>query len=100
MRSPNKRAAVHFFEVEYTTAVKGLPHSRQLAFNREVINPQDGHILCDPDPATGGFSLRIQRSRRIVNSTISKPKEMLVAFITRPSGRVLRPNGMGRPLTR
>jgi hypothetical protein len=40
-------AAVHFFDVEYTTAVKGLPHSRQLAFNRDVINPQDGHILCD-----------------------------------------------------
>jgi hypothetical protein len=41
------KAAVHFFEVEYTTAVKGLPHSKQLAFNRDVINPQDGHILCD-----------------------------------------------------
>ncbi|MGA7929028.1 MAG: hypothetical protein WCA20_23890 [Candidatus Sulfotelmatobacter sp.] len=52
-------AAVYFFEVEYTTAVKGLPHSKQLAFNRDVINPQDGHILCDPYPATCGFSLRI-----------------------------------------
>jgi hypothetical protein len=40
-------AAVHFFDVEYTTAVKGLPHSKQLAFNRDVINPQAGHILCD-----------------------------------------------------
>jgi hypothetical protein len=39
--------AVHFFEVECTTAVKGLPHSKQLAFNRDAINPQDGHILCD-----------------------------------------------------
>ena len=41
------KAVVHFFEVEYTTAVKGLPHSKHLAFNRDVINPQDGHILCD-----------------------------------------------------
>jgi hypothetical protein len=40
-------AAVHFFEIEYTTAVNGLPHSRQLAFNRDVIKPQDGHILCN-----------------------------------------------------
>jgi len=41
------KSAVHFFEVEYTTAVKGLPHSKQFVFNRGVINPQDGHILCD-----------------------------------------------------
>jgi hypothetical protein len=41
------KAAGHFFEIEYTTAVKGLPHSKQQAFSRDVINPQDGHILCD-----------------------------------------------------
>jgi hypothetical protein len=29
----------------------------------------------------GGFSLRIQPTSRIVNSTISRPKEILVAFI-------------------
>jgi hypothetical protein len=23
------------------------PHSEQRGFTREVINPQDGHILCD-----------------------------------------------------
>jgi hypothetical protein len=40
------KGAVHFFEVEYTTE-SGLPHSKQRAFNRDVINPQDGHILCD-----------------------------------------------------
>ena len=45
--SGTNEAAGHFFEIEYTTAVKGLPHSKQLAFNRDVINPQDGHILCD-----------------------------------------------------
>jgi len=40
------KGAVYFFEVEYTTE-SGLPHSKQRAFNRDVINPQDGHILCD-----------------------------------------------------
>jgi len=40
------KGADYFFEVEYTTE-SGLPHSKQRAFNRDVINPQDGHILCD-----------------------------------------------------
>jgi hypothetical protein len=79
--SGTDEAAVHFFEVGYTTAVKGLPHSKHFAFNRDVINPQDGHILCDPYPATCGFSLRIQRSSRIVNSTISRPREILAMLI-------------------
>jgi hypothetical protein len=47
-------------DVADTTAMKGLPHSKQLAFNREVINPQDGHILCNWTPAVSGFSLRIR----------------------------------------
>src|SRR5579864_953510 len=34
-------------DVTDTTVMKGLPHSKQLAFNREVINPHDGHILCN-----------------------------------------------------
>jgi hypothetical protein len=41
------------------TAVSDWPHSKQNAFNRDVISPQDGHILCDPNPAICGFSLRI-----------------------------------------
>lgn len=41
-----EQSAVHFFEVWYSTAIKGLPHSKQLAFSRDVINPQAGHILC------------------------------------------------------
>jgi hypothetical protein len=36
---------VHFPTLEYTTAVSGLPHSKQDAFSRDVINPHDGHIL-------------------------------------------------------
>jgi hypothetical protein len=74
--------AVHFSRIGVTlTPVRDLPHSKQHGFNREVINPQDGHILCDPYPAIRGFSLRIPWSSRIVNSTISRPKETLVAFI-------------------
>src|SRR5208337_1597751 len=69
------------FEVEYDTAAKGLPHSMQLAFNRDVINPQDGHILSDPNRAACGFSLSIHRSSRIVNSTISRPRKILAALI-------------------
>ena len=46
-----------------------------------MINPQDGHILCDRNPAACGFSFRIQVSNRIANSTISRPRQMLVAFI-------------------
>jgi hypothetical protein len=76
------RATVYFLKVEYSTAVRGLPHSRQRAFNRDVINPQDGHILCDPKRAACGFSLSIHRSSRIVNSTISRKKETLVALMT------------------
>jgi hypothetical protein len=55
-----QEAAVHFSTIGVTlTAVRDLPHSKQHAFNRDVINPQDGHILCDPSPAICGFSLRI-----------------------------------------
>ncbi|MBZ5658259.1 MAG: hypothetical protein LAO56_23605 [Acidobacteriia bacterium] len=36
---------------------RDFPHSKQRSFNRDVINPQDGHILCDPNPAICGFSL-------------------------------------------
>jgi hypothetical protein len=62
----------------------------QRAFDLAVMSPQDGHILC-PDPATSDFVVRLQRSSRTVNSTISRPKEILPALIkSDPSGRVLR----------
>jgi len=38
-------------------------------------------MVCDPYPATCGFSLCILRSSRIVNSTINRPEEKLIAFI-------------------
>jgi hypothetical protein len=55
------------------------PHPKQRAFSRDVINPQDGHILWVPYSAIRGVSLRIQWSNRIVNSTMSKPKEILIS---------------------
>src|ERR1700722_119946 len=78
------RPVVHFSRIAVTltlTPVRDLPHSKQLGFNRDVINPQDGHILCDPHPAMRGVSLRILCSSRIANSTISRPKEKLIAFM-------------------
>jgi len=33
-----------------------FPHSRQDVFDRDVINPQNGHILCDAKPRAGGVS--------------------------------------------
>jgi hypothetical protein len=80
--------AIHFMEIEYTT-VRGLPHSMQCAFDRGVISPQDGHILC-PDPATSDSVSCFQRNSRTVNSTISRPQQILPALIkSEPSGRVL-----------
>jgi hypothetical protein len=55
----NVEQPVHYLSRTGVTAVRELPHSKQHAFNRDVINPQDGHILCDPTPAIRGFSLRI-----------------------------------------
>jgi hypothetical protein len=61
----------------------------QRAFDLDVISPQDGHILCS-DPATSDFVACLQRSSRTMNSTISRPKEILPALIkSDPSGRVL-----------
>ena len=77
----DKRTVIHFSTVEYTTPIRGLPHSMQHAFSRDVINPQDGHILCVPYGAIRGFRLRLLRSSRKANSAISKPTNILVAFI-------------------
>ena len=77
-----EQPVVHFSRIGVTlTPVRDLPHSKQHAFDRDVINPQDGHILCDPYPAMRGVSLCILCSSRIANSTISRPKEKLVAFM-------------------
>jgi hypothetical protein len=78
------KPVVHFSRIGATLHCykRDLPHSKQLGFNRDVINPQDGHILCDPYPAMRGVSLCILCSSRIANSTISRPKEMLIALIS------------------
>jgi hypothetical protein len=33
-----------------------FPHSRQDDLDREVISPQNGHILCEAKPRSGGVS--------------------------------------------
>jgi hypothetical protein len=76
------KQTVHFFEVEYATVVKGLPHSVHRAFKRDVINPHDGHILCDPNRAACGFSLNIHRNSRTVATKISRSRKILAALMT------------------
>jgi hypothetical protein len=66
IRSANTiRMTIHFCSVasfhHRYTAGNDFLHSRQNSFERDVINPQDGHILCDPKPAICGLSL-IQRA--------------------------------------
>src|SRR6266853_4434845 len=78
IRSANTiRMTIHFcsvasFHHKYT-AGNDFPHSRQNSFERDVINPQDGHILCDPKPAICGFSL-IQRADalKFLNGRVTK----------------------------
>ena len=53
----------------------------QHALSRDVINPQEGHILCVPYPAIRGFKWRILWSSRIVSRARSRPTTILVAFI-------------------
>jgi hypothetical protein len=71
----------HLSTVEYTAPVRNFPHSMQYGLNRDVISPQDGHILCVPYPAIRGFGVRILCTSRIVNSTKRKPTKILVAFM-------------------
>jgi hypothetical protein len=49
---------IYFFTATYAFEKLTTPHSKQRRFSREVINPQDGHILCDRNPAGSGFGLR------------------------------------------
>ena len=57
MKFVNEAYCVAPFHHRYT-ARNDFPHSRQNSFERDVINPQDGHILCGPKPAICGFTVR------------------------------------------
>ena len=83
-RTVNKAADLFLRPHTYRLKMLATPHSKQRGFSRDVINPQNGHILCDRNPATSGFSLRIQWSSRSVTNPISKAKEILVMFTKRP----------------
>lgn len=56
----DEHGVAYFLLVECSTGVRGLPHSMHDAFNRDVINPQNGHMVCVPYPAICGLSLRIR----------------------------------------
>jgi hypothetical protein len=43
-----------------------LPHSRQHVLRRDVINPQNGHILCDP-------KLAVFMPKIFLNESLAKP---------------------------
>jgi hypothetical protein len=73
--SASRKQQVRFFTVRPPCRSEKLAtHSKQSAFNRDVINPQEGHILWDRNPAICGF-LRIQWSSKSVNTTTSRPEE-------------------------
>src|SRR5437660_9480006 len=43
-------------ELDGETGLSIFPHSKQDGLAREVINPQNGHILCDRNSRAGGLS--------------------------------------------
>jgi hypothetical protein len=63
--------------------MKVFPHSRHAAFDRGVINPQAGHILCVAYPAICGLNRRIRKNktRAIAKITASNPPLIPIAFI-------------------
>jgi hypothetical protein len=63
------------------TGLRGWRHSRQRSSNRDVISPQDGHIICDPYKAVFR-TLRVLRNTQIVNSAMSRPTEKLIPLMS------------------
>jgi len=62
-------------KIDYLVAgANDLPHSRQEVFERGVINPQNGHILCDAKPRTGGVTAanRFERAALVEASRLRK----------------------------
>jgi threonine aldolase len=52
------------------TAASEIPHSKHSSFERGVINPQEGHILCDGTSAFAGVmraSIFLNRSAMKAN---------------------------------
>src|SRR5260370_39056454 len=71
----------HFCKPDYSAVVRAWPHSWQRELSRDVINPHDGHILCERNPLSCSLGLRIHRSSRIVKSTINRPKVISIAYM-------------------
>jgi hypothetical protein len=92
---------IYYFEIVWTTAGIGLPHSKQRVVELDVISPQEGHILCDRNAAIRGLALRTHRSRRIVTSRISSPTTARVT-LTKATvlGECCTKANLGRRVTR
>ena len=67
--------------------MKAFPHSTHIAFDRGVINPQAGHILCAAYPAICGLNRRVRKNKTsaIAKTTASNPLLIPIAFISPPS---------------
>jgi hypothetical protein len=64
------------------STLSDLPHSRQDVLDREVINPQNGHILCDPKPAICGFILPARKDAPSFFSDLRMLSSKLLTFGT------------------
>ena len=77
-RSANTvRMTIHFCSVasfhRRYTAGNDFPHSKQNSFARDVINPQDGHIVCDPRRAVCGLSpIQVADALEFLNERVTK----------------------------
>jgi|SRR5271154_1926633 len=56
MNTSRVLSCVYFSFYLGPTGASDFPHSRQDDLEREVINPQNGHIRCAAKPRTGGAS--------------------------------------------
>src|SRR4030088_1817246 len=53
------------------TAGSDFPHSKQNSFERDV-NPQDGHIVCDPKEAVCGLLMQRVDALKFLNERVIK----------------------------
>src|SRR5439155_19337973 len=67
LSAPNVRG--NLLDSSYA-GLRELPHSRQQVLRRDVINPQNGHILCDRK--SGSTGLRVASS--FVNESVMKAR--------------------------
>ncbi len=78
------------------SALSGLPHSKQSRLARGVINPQNGHILCDPTCWAWGASV----DRNLLNRSAMEASRLRSRWRNEPSmGSIDAPSSSSRQLT-